>query len=667
MQAGNGPDLIRSEAILVENQRVTWQWERTDVSRSGAAGDISKLFKNEGTKSPGVFAAGAPDPIATLMAREVIQNSWDAARELRSELLDGAPDFEIEFQFADLNESARSTLIDKFDLANLAAHLHQTDAAMGNGSRTKIGLGSANVLDRLDALEPVRVLTITERGTTGMYGPFVGQRSKLYLALISIGYTMKAAGAGGSYGYGKAGLIGASATRTLVAYTCFRERDDDPGVTRRLIGMTYWGPHQLADGDFTGFARFGKPTNDSAIPFVNEEADAVAKSLGINLRHAANTSDLGTTFLVLEPEVDPHQLGIAIARNWWPAMLEDSFHPSIRVISATGAVERIEIRPRKDPLLKTFIRGWELATTKQDNNVATDFRKDLGEVPDEISALKVGWLGLHADLASWSYMQFEDESDEADEDVRHSSLVALVRGPRMVVEYLTYAKGKQPYVRGVFVASDDIDDLLRQTEPKAHDAWETTSAEDGVDQRAPKVARLVTKRIKDSVKDFQKKIKPPAPDPGDIRLPVFQQLFKKLMGSGPGPTPPPKGERDVSVHIENETLEESPGGLIRYAADISFALSHRYLHGDVANVSARLVYRFLEDGKAGEKCGLNITAPSEFTETAIGEYRGLLGRARSVFRLTTDFYDSDWTGRITANCVVEKCESSPVDMEIGGQ
>lgn len=93
-----------------------------------------------------------------------------------------------------------------------------------------------------------------------MYGPFIQARStKLFLALISVGYTVKAVGSGGSYGYGKAGLITASATRTVLAYTCFREQADDPGVTRRLLGMTYWGQHEVVNS-FTGFARLEMTT-----------------------------------------------------------------------------------------------------------------------------------------------------------------------------------------------------------------------------------------------------------------------------------------------------------------------------------------------------------------------------------------------------------------------
>ena len=105
---------------------------------------------------------------------------------------------------------------------------------------------------------------------------------------------MKEEGSGGSYGYGKAGLIAGSAIRTVVAYTCFRERPDDPGVTRRLLGMTYWGQHEMGTDSFTGFARFGFYSDGWVRPFENDEADMVAKSLGIKLRDPGDLDDLGT-------------------------------------------------------------------------------------------------------------------------------------------------------------------------------------------------------------------------------------------------------------------------------------------------------------------------------------------------------------------------------------
>ncbi len=75
-----------------------WYWEKTDPSHSGSSGDLSKLFKNENIKQPGVFSVGAPSADATVLAREVIQNSWDAAIEFREDSDDASP-FEIRFSF----------------------------------------------------------------------------------------------------------------------------------------------------------------------------------------------------------------------------------------------------------------------------------------------------------------------------------------------------------------------------------------------------------------------------------------------------------------------------------------------------------------------------------------------------------------------------------------
>ena len=71
-------------AISSNKAECKWRWERVDPASTGASGDIAKLFKNDLVKVPGLLAAkDAPSPEAVLMAREVVQNSWDAAREAR--------------------------------------------------------------------------------------------------------------------------------------------------------------------------------------------------------------------------------------------------------------------------------------------------------------------------------------------------------------------------------------------------------------------------------------------------------------------------------------------------------------------------------------------------------------------------------------------------------
>ena len=58
-----------------------WWWEGVDPHRTGVSGDFAKEFKNETVKEPGTFAADHIPAEASLLVREAIQNSWDAARE----------------------------------------------------------------------------------------------------------------------------------------------------------------------------------------------------------------------------------------------------------------------------------------------------------------------------------------------------------------------------------------------------------------------------------------------------------------------------------------------------------------------------------------------------------------------------------------------------------
>ena len=385
-----------------------WTWEKPDPSRSGASGDLAKLFHNELAKEPGVFAAEPPSPQATSLAREAIQNAWDAALELRAGILH-PPDFQIGFSFGSAEGNQKLRLVSNLGLAELA------DRLCSGVDRKAIGLGTDLCLDQLgDDHSEIPFLVIEEQGTTGMYGPWRGNRSKLYLGMVSVGYTRNQNGSGGSFGYGKAGMIRSSAIRTVVAYTCFAERNDDPGVTRRLLGMTYWGQHELGGESFTGFARFGKQTEPGIVtPFENEEADEVAQSLGLKVRDPDVERKLGTTFLLIQPTADPNDLIAAIERSWWPALTDHSL--GFHVYVAKEAV-RYYPRPRKDGVLRSFIRAYEVATSA---DVVTSSEKKVALRKTRYFR-NPGVLGMVSDIEGWSYAGSADELK-----INHRSIVAL--------------------------------------------------------------------------------------------------------------------------------------------------------------------------------------------------------------------------------------------------
>ena len=311
-----------------------WYWEKTDPNRSGSSGDLSKLFKNENVKQPGVFSAEAPSVDATVLVREVIQNSWDAAIELREDSDDAHP-FEIRFSFGSARAELRRDLITRVGLNELAERVERADDG-------QLGLHSPNCLEQLSKDEVLPYLLIEESGTTGMYGPWLGDRSKMYLALATVSFHSKRA-TGGSFGYGKSGLIRGSAVRTVVAYTCFRERVDDPRVTRRLLGMVYWGQHHIGERSYTGFARLGDERGpDAIVPFENEKADEIARGLGIPVRDSESPEQLGTSFLLIDPIVRPPDLVKAIERFWWPALESgEDFHAVVRVRAKITSFKRL--------------------------------------------------------------------------------------------------------------------------------------------------------------------------------------------------------------------------------------------------------------------------------------------------------------------------------------
>lgn len=631
-----------------------WLWEAVNPHVAGMAGDIAKLFKNEVVKKPGVFEVGAPSDVATLLAREVIQNSADSARELRSELGVDAPEFEIDFELHSHSGEAKRRLAAALDLASLADRIRATgDPAI----RSQLGLSLTDCLDRLGDDTALRTLTIVERGTTGMYGPFVGAKSKMYLALVSIGYTEKASGSGGSYGYGKAGLIRGSHIRTVVAYSCFRERPEDPGVTRRLLGMTYWGQHEAYDTNFTGFARLGQRQGEAVVPFENSAADEVALRLGLDVRDPSDDDGLGTTFLLVDPAVESADLVRAIERNWWPAIEDDA-------LTATVFDEgtRHVPRPRRDPVLQPFIEAYDLALSSPDNQQPERKRAVLSSFESSDGQRhKLGSLGLVAESGGWSYAVGDPDSDG---DVKHRSLVALLRGPRMIVEYLE-AGMTRPFVRGTFIADDDVDDLLRQTEPKAHDAWQTRSDEGGVVTAAPEVAKAVLDRVKRNVNDFRKSLKPPPRPAEDIRLPELEKLFRSLLDSkGNERPPPPPGDRPFSIKVSQQLVEDESPMHLRLEGSIRFSLVDRDGLPDLCWALLTVSFRIMEEGGVGEEVPLTLVVPEGFIVTGGQPSRceGMVGHGHVDLEFVSAPYRADWTCRLKAEAeIIRSIERDEID------
>jgi hypothetical protein len=576
------------------------------------------------------------------MAREVIQNSWDAARELRADRRrDRVPPFYIDFQFQRADGDRRDNLVDALGLKDLASHAHRIPGT-DEEKRNALGLGVGDCLLTLDEGAAISYCEIVEHGAKGMYGPWHGAKSRMYLAMLSIGYNEKADGSGGTFGYGKAGLIRASHSRIVVAYSSFPEQPDDPGVTRRLLGVAYWGRHEDAEGNaLSGFARFGANVEPGIVrPFENEQADEVATALNLEVRSVGDIEELGTTFLVLDPAVQPDELREAVERNWWPALLDEDF--TVQITSAEG--ETHSCRPRRNHDLDSYVTAYDLLKAE----VAGENQRlrDLGSYsPQGETNRRLGRLALLADPDGWS---FPDDSDGAESAIDNRSIVALTRSPRMVVEYHLPGRDisrRTPFVRGVFVADDDVNAHLGRTEPKAHDRWDTQPSDD-VDRAATLFAGQILERIKNHVRDFQNELRPPVDETGAVRLQRLDEKLKKLRQAvGPAPPPPPPGERPYTFRFDVDRRAEN--GQLVLAGKVTVELS------ETAPLSAidsriRISFALDEDGRRGDSVALKVTPPPGFAKIG-GEdtrFMGTVTRRPVAFEIESDPYRSDWTGEL---------------------
>ena len=183
--------------------------------------------------------------------------------------------------------------------------------------------------------------------------------------------------------------------------------------------------------------------------------------------------------------------------------------------------------------------------------------------------LRLGSLGLIAEPGGWSY---EPDPEEGSGDTAQRSLVALVRGPRMVVEY--YEAGRsRPFVRGAFVAADEVDELLRQTEPKAHDSWQVR-VDEADDPGRLAVADAVLRRIREHVRKFRDQLKPAARPAEDVRLP--ENSNDSSVESSPATVAsrrPPNLPIGRSTSLWTERRRASQQRAIRFVAAVAFGAS----------------------------------------------------------------------------------------------
>ena len=629
-------------------------WKHLEVPLNAPAidGNISRQFDSGGSQAPRRFrellGRGNEQNSAALYSREGFANCIDAAP---------GKDFHLKVKFDRLAGKDAEALWGLLDLATLAER-----ATSESVSREELGLQPEDILSAGPGT-PIRTMTSVEVGGGGMPGAISEHGSVMANALFKVGFTNNEAGALGSYGYGKAAVAQASSIRVLVAYSCFEAREGDP-ITRRLMGVTYWGQHSYEGRSYLGFAGFGdirsdQPASEFPLPLEDEAADQFAESLGLTRRSADMPEERGTTFLLLEPSFEADDLRRATELFWWPRLQNDREGTfGVEITNESGAVHFPSV-DSDHPQLGPFVKAYQAAGSEGLNS-------DSGsrEIVTEDAAVRVGEAGI--------------TSLRVCSTPEHISLLAVMREPRMVVSYENVRlESHNPALAGVFVAHDHNNEHLRRVEPHEHDKWFLVNA------GALKATRDdfdVSRQVRADVKAAEMLLRAPDPEPVTSAA-VFSSFFPAANTATTKPRPPkPRGEKkqrlvrvwlvhpdDGSRIVERPTrLPVADNSAWLAQAQVHFSLDEaRAKRLSLQNLEAEIKIRavVLEsdiDSRVGTDWPISVKqlpgGHKPFQEASssadkVKRYRGVFEIGHPVqFEVQTDPYELDWAIKLVFDC-----------------
>lgn len=583
-----------------------WVFEKSS-RMGGAAGEAySNILESSGMHPAGV------------LAREAIQNSVDAKH----------PDVDK----VSMNFIAQAVIGDRKAAFIRAAMLDEIAAR-----RSSLKLRSPNCLESLeDSATPVHLLYIEDHGTTGLEGDPSDPDSKFYRFLLSLGDGGKEHeehGTGGSYGYGKSVYSSNSSILTIWAYSRAKGAD---GITTLLFGCAYFKKHSVAENKFTGRAWFGQDCTEDlphaqqiVEPLFGEEADQLAAELGF--RHRGG-DDLGTTVLIVDCNLNPKEIVRGIEDWWWPRIVDQLLDVVVEDNDATI----MHPRPKKRPDLMPFIGAYQVALGRDPAKPKVEAKK----VFNKLDNTPIGQMGL-------AVLERNADDSFAVSDDRLDS-VALIRNPLMVVSYFRKWQSQVPAVVGAFVASDEIDDILRSSEPPAHDRWDSEARRlqepSGFKKR---VVNSVLGRIRTTLKQFQGSAAPP-PSIKPRRLRMLERTlasFLKSASSGGSPGPDANSAPISLTYISDPTVSSESADKVTMAAKFAVKAKEDRSDGELlVRVRARCLA--VEDGQAGDTIPMTVQCSSGADPDEHGWVEVELSPDTAVrFDCETKPYDNTWSVR----------------------
>lgn len=507
-----------------------------------------------GNASQKALVAGGGDPFSNedKFIREVLQNSCDAA-------LSAEEDTYVVFRTINLSEAEEE--------------IWNRELGIENHLRPRI----QNAVPDFPATNNLKsILFIEDYATSGLsyeYDSFESE-SRFYRFFFGSGDNEDQSGSGGSFGYGKAVYTDNSKIRTIVAYSCTKEKGDPQ---KRIYGITRTKKYDYDGKMYSGYIYHGlldRAEVTSSQPICGSEADQLAKELGFTVR---DDNETGTSIAIVGLDGEPDEFLKAIKNStevfWWKKITDKQL--SVDFIDSNKNVTRA--MPRENPRLEPYIVCYETMNgrrAKPDSEKVTYQEYTLNSSNSiSFSPGKVGLLELK---------QGTEELPDTQSILVNS--VALFRGSGMVVEYRkpggTSDSGK--YVSGVFLANDSLNELLRSSEPASHWGWNESSAriaELGAHKQlnldltnSKRLIKSIKDRIDRRFNEFRDKLGETA-QVSQASFRNLDKLMSELLGSGKNQGKGGSTARGISITNKNyEIYVGKNPNLEQYDCEVFIAL-----------------------------------------------------------------------------------------------
>ena len=566
---------------------------------------------------------GTGHNLEELIAREAIQNSSDAP-------VGSMGDVGVDFHFRSVSGKAKAQFVEKMQLES-APFVHAKH----------LGLSEDNTLARLyDDESPLRLLYIDDWSTHGLSGPAHDDTDSAHFFkfALAIGDADKAHGAegsGGSYGYGKSVFAAASDINTIFIYTVFEPTDETFGAHARLMGLSWFDKHRIKEVSYTGRGWFGMPVPEKpgvVDPLLDDDAHAMAEALGFPAR---TPEDTGLSVLIVGSTLSVDRLRAGIEFHWWPR-LEDSTL-DVRIYQNGEPVAAP--RPMKRPDLKPFISCYRKACGIDDITPPIDNSGKLQAIN-----------GCEPGLWVASALDDKDLDDEEDNGIVNT--VALMRAPRMVVDYLKVGRPYRIPIIGVFVAANAADHALKLSEPPAHDKWDSNSSRLTKDEDRDLVEKLLT-RLRVNIQRFQDGLQPKEESVGD-RVAELEKalgsLFRRRDTNRP-PPPPPGAKRPVEVRLTESRIPKDSKAVGKATVRIKLR-DEAEIDDDMARVSG-IFEELAQDSQNvdGSLATSVASRPPEsmLVEDAAGVELKIAKDDWAEIEFESESFDPDWLVRFSLN------------------